>query len=521
LLEHAQLTKAVSELDERAERTTEDILRRTFVDTGAIVQLNNNTNQIVYGRRGSGKTHVLRVLSEGAHPPTVAIYIDCRTLTSSGRTLADAPVRTRALAVFKDIVHELADVLLTSIVELVATEERSGRAFEALGNFTDELFALRYGPAVRREVVAESATTHEIHTRGEVRISAIPQVEAAIGGKDNQEAIEAVTTSEAIDERVSFGHFNFLLSKVLAEARIDSLIILIDEWAELEPDEQPYVAEYLKRAFFANSKVVIKIAALEYRSRFSIQDTGRTIGLETGGDIFANTDLDDYFLPDRNPDEVHKAYARLLARHLDTRMEGGEMTELGVTEENIQSRLFTQAPVFHELVRASEGVPRDFINIFKSAFFDAKRRGRSTIDMEAIHTGSRQWYESDKRQNLSERQERLLRRLVDEVIGKRRARCFMLQQDHSRHPMIRQLYDLRVIHRLRAGYSGRDRPGVRYDVFALDYGTYVDLRNTSAMPLPDFVLDETVEDADEFAVPFNDHRSIRRIILDPSILDQA
>ena len=246
----------------------------------------------------------------------------------------------------------------------------------------------------------------------------------------------------------------------------------------------------------------------------------KSFGMELGGDIFSVADLDDYFLPDRNPAHVRELYAELLFRHIRSNVEeDGVLDELQLREGNIRTRLFTQTPVFNELVRASEGVPRDFINIFIQAFFDAKRRGRDTVDMEAITTGSRLWYDRDKRQNLSDTQARLLERIVNEIIGERRARCFMLEQAHARHPVIRQLYDIRVLHRLRAGYSGRDQPGVRYDIYALDYGTYVDLKNTAAEPEMDFNMDD--ERPYDVVVPFDDHRSIRRIILSPRILDEA
>ncbi len=233
-------------------------------------------------------------------------------------------------------------------------------------------------------------------------------------------------------------------------------------------------------------------------------------------------DLDDYFIPDRNPAQVRTAYAELLSKHIAAAYEG-DAESLGFDGTSIQSRLFTQAPVFNELVRASEGVPRDFINIFVHAYFDARRRGRDTIDMEAVTTAARKWYEEDKRHNLSDAQASLLQRIMDEVIGNRKARCFMLEQQHADHPLIKALYDLRVIHRLRAGYSSRSRPGVRYNVYALDYGTYVDLRNTGAAPNLDFT--EGLEDGDAveegivYEVPFDDHRSIRQIILDPRVLE--
>ena len=41
--------------------------------------------------------------------------------------------------------------------------------------------------------------------------------------------------------------------------------------------------------------------------------------------------------------------------------------------------------------------------------------------------------------------------------------------------MIQRLFDARVIHFVKRGYADKDNPGVRYNIYTLDYGTYVDL----------------------------------------------
>ncbi|WP_055553782.1 hypothetical protein [Streptomyces sp. NBRC 110028] len=39
------------------------------------------------------------------------------------------------------------------------------------------------------------------------------------------------------------------------------------------------------------------------------------------------------------------------------------------------------------------------------------------------------------------------------------------------------LFDARVLHIVRRGYSAQDQPGERFDVWVIDYGAYVDLRS--------------------------------------------
>ena len=125
----------------------------------------------------------------------------------------------------------------------------------------------------------------------------------------------------------------------------------------------------------------------------------------------------------------------------------------------------------------------------------------------------------DKERNLTEELRGVLRRITDEVIGKRRARSFLLSRELAAHPVIHKLFDLRVLHLVQRGYADKDRPGVRYNIYTLDYGTYVDLMNTSRKPEVGF---ESLDgDQPDYVVPFDDKRSIRRIILTADILNAA
>ena len=64
------------------------------------------------------------------------------------------------------------------------------------------------------------------------------------------------------------------------------------------------------------------------------------------------------------------------------------------------------------------------------------------------------------------------------MIGHRRARAFLLRQGGESH-LVQGLYHQRVLHLVKRGIAAKDRPGVRYDAYALDYGCYVDLLATS------------------------------------------
>ena len=85
--------------------------------------------------------------------------------------------------------------------------------------------------------------------------------------------------------------------------------------------------------------------------------------------------------------------------------------------------------------------------------------------------------------------------------------------------MILKLFDARVIHHLQRGYADKDNPGVRYNIYTLDYGTYVDLIGTSKAPQVEFENFIGEAGDQEIVVPFDDKRSIRRITLREEMLD--
>ena len=130
------------------------------------------------------------------------------------------------------------------------------------------------------------------------------------------------------------------------------------------------------------------------------------------------------------------------------------------------------------------------------------------------------WYQKGKQVVLHSHSEAmaLLHWIVDEVIGVRKARAFMLRSD-VKHPLIEDLFDARVLHVLKRGISTHDEPGVRYDAYKLDYGCYVDLMATTNAPKGLFQVNKEDKEPEFADVPEDDYRSIRRAILDVSVFE--
>lgn len=523
MIQDAKLQAAVSRIMQRSERQTDTAkLVSTYVDVGLLPQLHNRNHQIFYGRRGTGKTHVMKVLERHflEDPGLTVVYIDCRTLGSTTQFSDQSlPMGRRCLALFRDFLLVIHHALLEHIIEAPSAQANDAleEADRLASLITEPLTTLRANRLETEESDARSSN-EGIATRLAANPTSLEaRVEAELKG--SRERVDRQNTEYTVetDDKIIFPELHRYLKRVLGLANTN-LVILVDEWSSLPADVQPYLAEFLKRGVLPLNEVTMKISALEYRCRFSNHTENGLIGFELGADIATAPDLDDYYVFDRNPNQITDVYADVLFRHLSSELEEGYLaSKYNVNSgRQLASRLFTERATCAELARACEGVVRDLINIFTKAFFDSQRRGRDSIDKAAVVDSARQWFEQDKAQYLDDELQEVLRKIVDDVIGKRRARSFLLPRELERHPVVQRLFDARVIHHMQRGYADKDNPGIRYNIYSIDYGTYVDLLGTSKEP----ELDLIERDEADIVVPFDDKRSIRRIVFHREVLER-
>lgn len=525
LLEDARLIRAVSSITSRAERQpSPEVLRETYVETGVMPQVANFNHQILYGRRGTGKTHVLQVLgAEMEDDPNVfRIYLDIRLLGSAHMfTDPTQPLAPRCIALFKDLLRLLQGRLL----DIATDPERNGDGMEEVSNLA-QYITEKTAEVTSRDVktMRQAGGDSQVGLRVGVA-QAVPSVELNLGRTTNHANSDEVAYTEALRETIVYSEVYQVLDAALVAMDVQHLVLLVDEWTSIPTDLQPFIAEFLKRSVLPSQRITVKIGSLEYRSRFSLPQStgGNVVGFELGPDITANLDLDDYYVYERNPGRVEEIFAAVLYKHVLSGLGAEVMAEYGVRDAaSFRSRVFTERATFVELVRAGEGVVRDFLGIFAAAFFKATTdSGRKKIDLHSVEEAARDWYETDKSASLSDQQHTALQRIIRDVIGSRQTKMFMLSREHANHPIIMSLFDLRLIHLIERGYSDKENPGLRYNIYALDYGTYVDLKRTKVEPAGMLFEDMAIgeQPTDVPLVPLADKRSIRRVILQTSIFD--
>ncbi len=516
-----EIQKAIASIKQRSEKQRDlQKLIDSFVDLGIIPQIASENNQVVYGRRGTGKTHLFGYLaSELKDRPNVAVIsVDCRTLGSS-RQFSDPnlAIEARCLALFRDILAEVHDGLLEYVVE-----HPTQYANEVLAALSDLERSTLEPVADRRTSAIETtaATSTGSSKSAGIKLEATGQGANLNASTQSDRSLTTKTTeSVAYSDKVVFPNINRILQDICKRGDVLPYLLL-DEWSSLPLDIQPYLAEFLKRGFLPLNLLTVKIASLEVRSNFSFAGPNGIVGIEPGADMATGLDLDDHYVYDRNPDRVAKAFANILFKHIQSELPDGYLYETyGVDNgDKFVKTFFTNSTTaFHELARAAEGVVRDLLNIFMHAFFASQRKDQAKIDKRTIIEAAQQWFEQDKARELAPAVNDALQRIVREVIGNRSSRSFLVPRELEKDDLLQSLFDARVIHLVKRGYADKDNPGVRYNIYTLDYGTYVDYLGTSKAPTG---FEEEAEASVEagFIVPFDDKRKIRRIILTKDVL---
>jgi hypothetical protein len=521
------LNRVLSSVPKRAEGRQVEQLRETFVDSGVAAALESIDHQVLYGRRGTGKTHAFRYLQTIVQDrKDISFYADLRTIGSpEGLFMGELVAPTeRAARLLIDLLGQFHDAVLAAVVE--DSELIGDTNFVAKLDAVGAAITSMQVPGDDVEVSREDERTASSDRGAELGLGVRaggPSAELNLSSKGAQgERILQKEIRRGTERRsLNFSAVAQSLPDLAGSLTSRRIWFLFDEWSSVPPDVQPYLGEFLVRCVLPlQEHVTVKIAAIEQQTNFRLQlESGEMIGVELGADVAANVDLDEFMVFEQNEDQARTFFRGLFYKHVTAGHEGAPEPEIEEikTEAEFVRQGFTDKRAFDELVRAAEGVPRDAINIASRA---AIRAMSGKISVPDIRIAARAWFQSDKEPALQGQAQALplLNWIIDRVIRGKRARGFLVSQGAANEPLLLALFDARVLHVVRKGYSAQDQPGERYDVYVIDYGAYVDLIQTQSAPLGTLPLgndeETTLGEGEYVEVPTQDLRAIRRAVLD-------
>lgn len=453
-----------------------------YAEPSILKRLVNNTNQIIYGRRGTGKSHLLLALQEMlinkdlSKVKALPIYIDLRTVLPILTEYGPNKVETSIL-IFKFIIESIIEGIISNVKNVLESEDFFITAsekylIEQLQQVCEEL-NVEFNGKTFKKLGSISLSKEEISKiSGSLKVSSQPEI---VAGSEKQ---VKDNSSENLVKYVSFSQISQCLAQLPRLLDNHRIFCLLDEWSEIPISLQPYVAELLKRSFITTN-YVLKIAAIPYRSRLNeVINDEMKIGLEEGGDIFI-IPLDNRCIFEIDKTQTKNFYNELLYKHLlsinPNLIDNYNLKQQEEIKRTFLNQFFANQAL-SEILIASAGVPRDFINLFINSF-NENSSGSRRISIRDVRYATSRWYNSDKREEVEKDSviKKLYEGIVDEIIKKRKRTHFLIPKHLSENRYIKKLIDLRVLHLRKDGISHRHIPDKSYNVYSVDYGSYTSM----------------------------------------------
>ncbi|MFK7161857.1 hypothetical protein V6U78_12505 [Marinospirillum sp. MEB164] len=261
------------------------------------------------------------------------------------------------------------------------------------------------------------------------------------------------------------------LSTSLDKSRYDSAFILLDDFYLIPRSRQPDVIDYLHR-LVRGTNFYLKIGTVRHRTTI-IRNEENTIGVEL------HQDVEEISL-DRTLEDVVST-SEYLSQML-------ESVAFKAGLDNPKGKLFNPE-AFHALVLASGGVPRDFLNIFVEAIYSSISDGREQwITPRYIWKGASRLSYRTKLNNLKEEGvvdasplEKLYRDIISFCLKEKRKTAFLVSQEQAQefpivHELIQQLMDFKLIHIIEPDTSAASGRKGRFEAYTLDFSLFMEPR---------------------------------------------
>lgn len=503
ILDGPEVGKLELMLEEATRSSPEGVRRFIEPAAGTLTRATSRTNHLIFGRRGSGKSSLLRKAAQD-------LTVDRR------------PIAFVDLEAFKG--HEYPDVLISVLVE---TFNRFAEWLETAAiapanktSFWARLFGQKpTRPPFDKAQAQKLATELRDHLKvlrdllfseDDVTIEdTVSQKKTNTVGTDDKFGIKAGSlelsetdrsseSSDASQQRtVRYTHkkIQYLhrhipdyqnLFRAMSRLSGGDAYLFLDDLYHIPKRYQAQVIDYFHRLAKGNS-LWLKVGTIRHRTQWYLHGDP-PVGAKIGDDI-GEIDLD---LTLEKYSVTSEFLEKILKNFLD---------ETGVKRGDFLARY-----AFDRLVLASGGVARDFLGLLRRSILNARERGETArgekVGVEDINTAAGE-YDSSKREELTrdtldERQalEEEFARIGKFVNEYSKANVFLMDKslpDAELAP-IEELVDLRLVHRVRSRVTvAADRPGKTFEAFMLDVSQYTASRKKRELEIIEFWRDDAAD----------------------------
>ncbi|MBU0983396.1 MAG: hypothetical protein KKA42_05970 [candidate division Zixibacteria bacterium] len=425
-------------------------------------RLTTKQNHLVYGRRGAGKSTLMKSLQkEGKHLaifcnletfkdipfPNILVKVLIATLVGLNGELAKTRKWYRvggAKARLQKIVKKEIATLTQKLDEPVAGEKRV--------TTTTSMTAMKKSCAgIQAGVAGAEAGVAQTKGKGETH---------------GTEVRENISVDKLASLRTEISRYQDIFTKASKLMSAKPIFLILDDFYFIPKAIQPDLLDYFHR-LTKGTPLFLKVATIKHRSRVYKQTEQSYVGVEPGHDILP-IDMD--YTLDRF-DELKNFMADLLRA---ASKGAGASVEI--------DSLFS-GDGFNQLCIASGGVPRDFLALFVDLADDlspADGKGIGKIEVTKAAIGKHGDKLSSMKSDSAEEKEVLdfyLNNIKRTVYTDKRTNAFLVAKpDLENHPQsrqaIRELVDLRLLHLIESSTSSAPSDGRRYEAYLIDLGLY-------------------------------------------------
>ena len=480
----ANYDSIVTQLATRAEDLTD--LDGTFVETIFPEMIEARQHQIIYGRRGAGKTHLLRRVElrlrdsfiEGGIFP---VYVNGSQLSQEISIVSPDPA-TVALAIYVQLMQHIGAEIRRFVEKLNQAnfwdrivggkKTQTAKQADAIATVLEESLTsgqVRLLPA--GEVSDEATTLAETSKNSSLgaSIKLDPRslgwaVKAGTGAEKNAKSSSLITRKIHGEVILPFAQVSSAFGRLLELLGKASIHVLFGEWSEIDkdPEVQPYLAEMLRRTVSAVPGMYLKLACIPGRTTLATpitEEVKNPIGLEEGDDIHSDVNLDSIVFAGESLDQIVPFFMAMIKKHVGERIDWVRYSTFAHFELFLTSMIFSGKLPFVELCQASGGVPRDFINIYRAATINTANivkssQARPPFELMTVRMAAKGVYQSKRASfgRSTSPQLRLLDRIYKEIYVKKHSYLFLLTEESAEDDVVQTLYMEKLIHRLPATY---------------------------------------------------------------------
>ncbi len=497
----AELLKALSTTTLRFEKGTSESALEQFVPLVDLDALLSPNSHIVFGRNGTGKTHLFTAAAKHAeaHFETLRVlpvYVDFRELDlgPNSKSLALEVLVQRFYGRFVTRVVAGLTTFVDSTVTATALErwfgkkgsDRVERINRSITGLSQQLNQERIQERLKnyeRRVSNEDASEDRSNASLSMSLKGSRlDVRSGVGGategssKANQ-IVEAVYEGLAV---LDYESIRTELENIIDSAGAKAIVVLVDEWSSVDLSVQPLLAEMIRKTVGASDKIFLKIAALKYLTRTSAAvDPPLRIGLEPGIAITPLADLDARLTYDLDAQRVKDFLTLVAYKHAATALAWFADYTPAEFEAFLCESVFSRPEAYFEVVRASEGNPRDFLSMLLEACSRVSA-SNATLEIRDSVRIAASYFSNTKAPALKSNPEAadLFGSIFKEVVKKKQKLCLFSTSSAERDVRLQELWHYRFLHVVHSPLPIPDEDGVPtdYTVYSIDYGKMVSMK---------------------------------------------